>query len=439
MTPSILLVDDEPALRYGFTKYLTKAGFHVQEATTLAEARRAVLGERLDAVLLDMNLPDGNGLDWIRELREQHPEVPIVVISGVGDIPMAVEAMRRGADHFLTKPVNMSDLEVFLQKSLELGSLRRRNLAHRRLSHTQDVFLGESPAIKETINHLKLAANNDSTVLLHGETGTGKGVFARWIYQHGQRASMPFVEVNCSALRGDLLSNELFGHVRGAFTTAVETRQGLLDVADGGTLFLDEIGDMELSVQSQFLKVLEERRYRRLGDVQERRSEFRLICATNRDLLEETQNGRFRKDLYFRINVIPIDVPPLRTRLEDLPGLIKNILAALARPNMDVSPKAIETLSEYSWPGNIRELRNVVERGLMLAAGESSLTPRHFPGLDAHRLVANKSGDPERSAETDRIRDVLRGVDGDTKKAAELLGISRATLYRRLKPKTGGI
>lgn len=433
--PSILLVDDEPVIRSTFSKYLIKAGFDVRSASSLTEARRALAAERLDALLLDLSLPDGSGMDWISEVREIQPEIPIVVISGVGDIPSAVEAMRRGADHFLTKPVNLGDLEIFLNKSLELGTLRRKNLAHRRLAKSMDLFLGESHGINEILPMLKLAAANESIVLLHGETGTGKGVFARWIYQNGKRAGNPFVEVNCSSLRGELLSNELFGHIRGAFTSAAETRQGLLDVADGGTLFLDEIGDMELSVQAQFLKVLDEKRFRRLGDVQEQRSEFRLICATNQNLLDEVHRGRFRKDLYFRINVIPIQVPPLRTRLEDLPGLTRHLLSTLGAAHVEVSPEAMRMLREYPWPGNIRELKNVLERAVLLTMEGTELLPHHLPGLDAQKLVPSSAGDVSGGEKLghERISMVMREFKGDTKKAAAALGISRATLYRRLK------
>lgn len=424
--PTVLLVDDEEAIRYSYVRYLTRAGFQVSQAGSLTEARKVILAERLDAILLDMNLPDGNGMDWILELRQSKPEIPIVVITGAGDIPSAVEAMRRGADHFLTKPVVLADLEIFLRKSLEMGTLRRRSLVNKRLSKTSEPFFGKSSSTKEVLSLLELASENESTVILYGETGTGKGVYARWIFQHSPRSSMPFVEVNCSSLRGELLSNELFGHVRGAFTSAMETREGLLDVADGGTLFLDEIGDMDAGVQSQMLKVLEEKRYRRLGDVQERRSEFRLICATNRELNEEVKNGNFRKDLFFRINLIPIQIPPLRERKEELPDLIQYLLAGLVFHAPEITPRALQMLVAYSWPGNVRELRNVVERAVLLARGQMPLDTKHFPGLETSRTTVDAS-------ELERIQDALKQSDGDKQRAAEILGMSRATLYRKLK------
>lgn len=430
MTPNLLLVDDEAATRVSFSLYLKGAGFSLKDASNLAEARHALSQERFDAVLLDLNLPDGNGLDWILELKDSQMDMAIVVITGAGDVPLAVEAMRRGADHFLTKPVNMTDLEVFLRKSVEVGALRRRNTAQTRLAKKEQPHLGDSRTMQKVLPLLQVAAEKDSTVLLQGETGTGKGVYARWIYQRGARASMPFVEVNCSSLRGELLASELFGHVRGAFTSAVETKQGLLDVADGATLFLDEIGDMDIAVQSQFLKVLEEKRYRRLGDVQERRSEFRLLCATNRNLLEDVRDGRFRKDLYFRINIFPIELPPLRERLEDLPSLAQALLDKLGAPDVVISAETMWLFRNYPWPGNIRELRNVLERALLLARGKT-LLPNHFPGLDAHRVLI--SGAPKYVSESASLHALLAEHAGDKKKTAKALGISLATLYRKLK------
>ncbi|HEY7598489.1 MAG TPA: sigma 54-interacting transcriptional regulator, partial [Candidatus Limnocylindrales bacterium] len=294
MKPSILILDDEAAVRTSFALYLAKKGFAVTEAGSLAEARQAMMAQSVDGLLLDVRLPDGSGLDWIREVREAQPGTAIVVMTGIGDIPMAVQAMREGADHFVTKPVNMTDLEVFLRKSLELGGLRRGSRAVRRLAKKAAPFFGDCPAASALSEQARLALQHDAPVLLQGETGTGKGVLARWIHEHGSRDGMPFVEVSCAGLPRDLLASELFGHARGAFTSAVTDKDGLLDVADGGTLFLDEIGELDGPLQSQFLTVLEEKRYRRLGEVRERRSEFRLICATSRVLTDEVASGRFR-------------------------------------------------------------------------------------------------------------------------------------------------
>jgi len=431
MKPNILLIEDDEGSRFGFMRYLSKAGYFVREASCLSEAMRAVLAQRFDAVLLDLNLPDGNGLDWIIELRENYQYVPIIVITGHGDVPVAVEAMRRGADNFLTKPVNMEDLEVFLRKSLELGTLRRRCLANERLERKDSIYFGESDAIRKVIDLASLAAKTDSSVLFMGETGAGKGVLARWLHDNSVRSSAPFVDVNCSNLKGDLLASELFGHAKGSFTNAVQDRQGLIEIADGGTLFLDEISDMDPGVQAQFLKVIEDRQYRRLGEVRVRRSEFRLICATNRDLLEETQKGNFRKDLYFRVNVLLIAIPPLRERPEDIPGLVLSIFRNLGFSSQGISPQIVKMLQGYSWPGNIRELRNVLERAILFAHGKP-LAPEHFSSLDSSKLLVQQQKNL-RDIEYDYIQTVMTRSGGDTRKAAESLHISRATLYRKLK------
>jgi DNA-binding NtrC family response regulator len=431
--PSILIVDDDPGTRFGYSRYLGKEGYRVEEAPSLSDARDAITSRRFGAVILDQFLPDGNGIDWIKSLRESHPDIAIIIVTGAGDIPLAVEAMRRGADNFLTKPVDMADLSLFLGKCLELGALRRKDLAQKRLLKSRPVHFGDSYSMKKVLELAAAASESDAPVCLLGETGTGKGVLARWIHERSQHRSAPFVEINCSSLRGDLLSSELFGHAKGAFTSALQDRQGLIEVADGGTLFLDEIGDMDLAVQSQLLKVIEDKCYRRLGEVKVRRSDFRLMCATNKDLIEETRQGRFRQDLYFRIHVFPIFLPPLRERTEDIPGLVRHILLDLHLCNPEVSPDVTELLGAYSWPGNIRELRNVLERSLLLAR-KDPLGTKHFPGLNSYKeTVSHRQGRDLNRLALDYIEDAIKRSAGDVEKAAAELGISRATLYRKLK------
>jgi transcriptional regulator with PAS, ATPase and Fis domain len=297
-------------------------------------------------------------------------------------------------------------------------------------------YFGNSPAMKRVFELASLSADNDSVLILEGETGTGKGILARWIHERSPRSTQPFVEVNCASLRGELLSSELFGHVKGAFTSAVQDRQGLIDVASGGTLFLDEIGDMDLAIQAQFLKAIEEKTYRRLGEAKERFSDFRLICASNRDLSNEVNAGRFRNDLYYRICVFPIALPALKERYDDLAGLLQNILKSLRPEIPPVSEEVIPALMKYHWPGNIRELRNMVERALILSQGQM-ITVAHFPGLETARrstgaspaVISNGTLD---DLENLHIQKVLAECDGDTKKASEILGISRASLYRKL-------
>ncbi|MBP7830305.1 MAG: sigma-54-dependent Fis family transcriptional regulator [Kiritimatiellae bacterium] len=433
---TILLVDDSEATRKVLAANLSRQGYEIQAAASLAEAREAVSRSVFDGILLDLELPDGNGLNWLPELRESQPHAAIVIITGTGDIPSAVQAMQQGADHFLTKPANLDELIVFLRKGREFRDLRRRNQYFSGVASRQSMcYFGANSIVRNMLRLAETAARNGSVVLLFGETGSGKGILARWIHAHSARADKPFVDINCSSLKGDLLASEMFGHARGAFTSAVDAKQGLLEAADGSTLFLDEIGDMDPGVQASFLKVIEERQFRRVGEVKVRRSDFRLICATNHDLQRQCEQGRFRKDLYFRINVFPIEVPPLRELRDDIPGLVRHLGRELAGRDLELAAGVMPLLAEYDWPGNIRELRNVLERAWLLSGG-GELKPEHFPGLrypDGGRpALAAGSLDLNR-AEKEKIREALRRYDGNVERAAEALGLSRATLYRRLK------
>lgn len=430
--PRLLIVDDEEAFTMPLAAYLMRVGFDTVIAHSLAQARAALRSDEVNGILLDLHLPDGNGIDWIDEVRGELPDVAIVVITGTEDLTIAVEAMRRGADHYATKPVNLPDLELFLRKGLEVGMLRRRSAVTQRLSKPADVFMGRSAPATYAFDMARVAASTDSAVLITGETGTGKGVLAQWIHQQSSRRAMPFVEVNCSTLRGDLLSSELFGHARGAFTSAVDARPGLLDAADGGTLFLDEIGDMDLAVQAQFLKAVEEKRYRRMGEVQTRQSDFRLLSATNRDLANDALSRRFRHDLLYRINVLPLRMPSIRETPDDLEGLVRYLLRTLGSRSNAIDGEALTRLAAYDWPGNVRELRNVLERALLLARG-GTITAAHLRGLDEVAPVQTRAAGVSVAGDAELLRSVLRRAGGDKHRAARELGISRATLYRRLK------
>ncbi|MBI4594905.1 MAG: sigma 54-interacting transcriptional regulator [Candidatus Tectomicrobia bacterium] len=435
MKPSVLLVDDDQAILFSFSRYLTKAGYVVKGVSSIAEGKEALSGRQFDAIVLDMLLPDGNGVDWIPELRSIYPQTPVIIITAAGDIPEAVKAMRLGAENFLTKPVKMAELDFNLKKSLELGEMRKKYSDHHRMQRKQEPFFGNSPASKKVKEKVTLAAESDAPVLILGETGVGKGVLARWIHDSSSRSKETFVEINCSTLKGDLLASGLFGHIRGAFTGAVEDKEGLIEVANGGTLFLDEIGEMDLGVQAQLLKVIEEKTFRRIGETKIRRSEFRLLCASNRDIRRETEAGRFRIDLYYRINLFPISVPPLRERPEDIGDLVNYLLKSQLNSTVQVSPEAMEFLKTYPWPGNVRELKNFLERSLLLSKGQALLID-HFPGIkvasrDADDRLRNKWKLP-RLTESN-IMEVLKKNDDDAKKAAQALGISRATFYRKLK------
>lgn len=434
MKPNVLLIEDHDATRFGFVRYFSKEGYEIIEASCLADAVATLAAERVDIIILDINLPDGNGIDFIDTVRVNDPCIPIIVITGEGDIPLAVEAMKRGADNFLTKPVDNAALAVFMRKTLEIGVLKKQQSARKRLEKKDDIFIGESRSMQE-IHKLSLAAAaSDIPVLITGETGTGKGMLARWIHQQSARATNECVELNCSGLRGEMLSREIFGNIRGAFTSADQDRKGLLDVADRGTLFLDEIGDMSIDVQAQFLKVLEEKCYRRLGDVKLLKSNFRLICATHHDITSLVQSGQFRQDLMYRINMLTLHLPPLRERMKDLPALVAFLLKSLGSSEAVLSDDVMGILLGYSWPGNIRELRNVLERALLLNPHGTTLRPAHFSSLSQQHVQTPASHQRTvQEVEKDHIRSVLDQVGGNIELAAKHLNLSRATLYRRLK------
>ncbi|KMQ50865.1 response regulator [Chitinispirillum alkaliphilum] len=435
-TRKILLVDDEEATLFAYSRYLTKAGYTMQTAKCLKDAKRLTSKESFDAVLLDLKLPDGNSIDWIGELKSAHENTAIIIITGISDIPTAVKAMKLGAHNFLTKPVNMDDLNISLKKGLEFEALRKRDIIHQRLTPQQgEPYFGSSPVIEKVLQYANVAAMNHTVVLLHGETGTGKGVLARWIHDHSARKNEAFVEVNCSSLKGELLRSELFGHTKGAFTSAIKDRAGLIEVADGGTLFLDEIGDMDLEVQTQLLKTIEEKSYRRIGENKLRTSDFRLVCATNRNLMEESDSGNFRKDLYYRICIFPINIPALRERKSDLAELLKHVLTSFSYQHFPLSEDLINLLINYKWPGNIRELRNMLERALLLAQG-APLSPAHFPGLETSGSAKYDEPTPEiwnlDDLEKRHIVKALKHFGGDKYETSSALGISLSSLYRKL-------
>ncbi len=432
--PSVLIVEDDEAALFGYERFLSKSGFHIRAASNLAEARNVLQGERFQAMLLDLKLPDGNSIDWIPDIKATRPELPIIVITGTSDIPTAVKAMKNGAENFLTKPLEMDHVRNTLEKAVVVDTLRRRDIAHQRQEEKNQPYFGTSNAITQVLEFARVAAVNDTVVLLQGETGTGKGVLSRWIHEGSQRSNEPFVNLNCSSLKGDLLRSELFGHTKGAFTSAIKDREGLVEVADGGTLFLDEIGDMDIDVQAQLLTAIEERSFRRVGENKVRKSDFRLICATNRNLAKATEEGTFRRDLYYRICVFPIHLPALRDCTEDVTGFAEYFLRSFGYPHLPLSSDVLRVLKGYSWPGNVRELRNMLERAILLSGG-LPLTPAHFPGLEIQAPVSVSKSDSMSLYEMERqhIQQVLGEYGGDKNKACKALGISLSALYRRLE------
>jgi len=435
----ILLVDDEPAIRFGIRTFLATRGFEVEEAESLAGGLAAFQRSRPDAVVLDYMLPDGNALDLIQELRTLDPQVPVIVLTGHGSIDLAVRAIKEGAENFLTKPVELAALQVVLERSLEHQRSRRRQTARstRREREGNDPFQGISDAVRTYAREAAIALRSEGPVLILGETGSGKGVLARWLHENSPRRDEPFVDLNCAGLSREFLESELFGHTRGAFTGAVQDKKGLFEVAHKGTLFLDEMGDLDPAVQPKILKALEEKRFRRMGETADRQADVFLVAATNHDLARLVREGKFRSDLYFRINTIPVSVPPLRQRREDIPGiadqLLRRISRDLGRPGLQLTDGALRALQDYSWPGNVRELRNVIERAVLRAEGDA-IVEKDLQFASGLALEPESNADLTlEELERRHIEKVLREEQGRVVSAARRLGIPRSTLYQKIK------
>ena len=368
----ILVVDDEAAIRFGVGDFLASKGFAVREAASVAEALAAVEVARPDAMVIDYRLPDGDALGVIPRVHEIDPRIFIVLLTAHGSIELAVEAVKAGAEQFLTKPVDLDTLLVVLLRGLDSRRNRQRQMASERLESRRELrpFLGDSNAVRALERSARKLAAADSPVLLLGETGTGKRELARWLHDNGPRAGGPFADLNCAGLSRQLLESELFGHERGAFRGADETKIGLLEVANRGTVFLDEIGDIDTEVQPELLQVLEDRHFRRLGGDRDLPVDVRLVVATRHDLGQMARENRFCTELYFRINTIPLHLPPLRERRQDIPVLAAALVEELAddfgRHAGSLTAHALRVLQAYDWPGNLRELRNILERAVLL-------------------------------------------------------------------------
>ncbi|MFN2442434.1 MAG: sigma-54-dependent transcriptional regulator [Thermoanaerobaculia bacterium] len=433
----ILLVDDEPGVRFGIQRFLGAQGFDVEAVDTCERAQGAFTLNRPDLVLVDYMLPDGNALDLLPKFKAMDSSVPVILLTGHGTIDLAVRAIKEGADQFLTKPVELPSLLILIERILQ----NERNLKNRLAGESRDAreavdpFLGISSVIKEFEQQVRKIVHSESPILLTGETGAGKGVLAKWLHQNGPRAAEAFVDLNCAGLSKEFLETELFGHEKGAFTGAVQAKRGLLEVAHKGTTFLDEIGDVDMQIQPKLLKVLEEQRFRRVGDVKDKVVDVRLIAATHMDLSLLVAEGRFRSDLYFRINTIPLTIPPLRSRPEDIPVLAESFLRHFGRGrDLRFDAEAIRALRSYPWPGNIRELRNVVERAVLLVDGSVIQTnvlrfefigPPEAAGLDSSLTLEQ--------VEKLHIERVLQEELGRVEAAARRLGIPRSSLYQKLK------
>ena len=451
--PDLLIVEDKSSLRTVLRKTLEAADYTVEEAADGEQALSLLARRRYLAVLCDLKLPGADGFGVLQAALEADPAVPVILMTAYGTIEDAVRAMKEGAYDFLAKPVDTDHLLLLVERSLAQRRLFLENMVLRE-QYAERVglprILGDSPAIREASEQLQKVAGTDATVLLLGESGTGKELFARAIHQLSPRSGGPFVALNCAAIPENLLENELFGHEKGAYTGADRQRLGKLEMACGGTLFLDEIGEMPPGMQGKILRVLQERTFERVGGNVTIEAEVRLVAATNRDLERAIGRGEFREDLYFRLSVFPLTVPPLRHRRDDIPLLARYFLERYAReihrPVREFHPDSLARLQDYSWPGNVRELQNCIERAVILCDG-NLLQPEHLhlrkraamealtveeigsQGGSLASVAARAAGEAERF----RIRHALREAGGNKARAAELLEVSTRTLSSRLK------
>jgi DNA-binding NtrC family response regulator len=466
---TVLIVDDERTLARAIKAFLTESGYEAEVAGDAEQALRLLETMRPDVVFTDVRLPGMNGIDLLRKIRDFDAAIPVIIMTAHGTIEGAVEAVKLGAFDYLKKPVDLEELRLLADRSRETSQLKQELSYYRRRDAGRDASLagviGESPAIRAVLDQARQIAGLDETppVLITGETGTGKGLVARTIHGASPRAARPFIEVNCTALPATLVEAELFGHERGAFTDAKESRMGLFEAADGGFLFLDEVGDVELSLQGKLLKAVEERTVRRVGGIRDRQIDVRILAATNRDLERDAQRDRFRRDLYFRLAVIILHLPPLRERGGDVLLLAQHYLsrfnAKYGKQVRQLDPPARDLLLAYPWPGNVRELSHVIERAVLWSRG---------PTLDAEHLslttpesaaeIAERSAEPATATppepvtagpasttalpppgmdlerwERAMIEQALRECEGNQTRAAQRLGISRDTLRYRLK------
>jgi len=440
----ILIVDDEPAIQKALRDVLEDEGYQVRAVGNGPDALKAVTDETPDLVFLDIWMPRMDGLQTLAELKRLRPEAPVVIISGHGTIETAVKATRLGAYDFIEKPLSLEKTLLTVSRALEHGRLERENATLRAKLDERTEIIGDSEAIRALRDQIATAAPTSGRVLIHGENGSGKELVARAIHTLSARHAAPFVEVNCAAIPEELIESELFGHERGAFTGALARRRGKFEAADGGTLFLDEIGDMSLKTQAKVLRALEEQAFERVGGRETLRVDVRVIAASNRDVPSLIAQGRFREDLFYRLNVIPIEVPPLRARKLDVPALVEHFIRVFCASNgkrlKTLAPGALTYFMTYDWPGNVRELRNMVERLVIMVPGDAIAAEDLPPPLRAKTEAAATApvdGKPLKEArdsfERAYILAELRAQDWNMTRTAERLGIERSHLYRKIR------
>lgn len=444
----ILVVDDEPSQRQMLKANLSLDSYQVHEADDGSNAIKRVSHEFFDLILMDNRMSQMDGIDALREIKKISPGIPVIIITAHASVETAVEALQSGAHDYLTKPLDMEELRIKIRQTLEFWRLKEENiLQRRRLENLFDAsrIVGRSPVMKQILETVATVAPTDASVLILGESGTGKELIANALHQGSNRAEKRYIKVNCAALPETLLESELFGHEKGAFTGAVNRRPGRFELADGGTIFLDEIGEMTLATQAKLLRVLQEREFEPLGSTRTVKVDIRIIAASNKVLKEEVERGTFREDLFYRLNVVPIMLPPLRERKEDIPLLIDHFLKIYNEKNrrsvQGFHPRALDAMMRYTWPGNIRELENVVERAVILARDE------YIPLADLDEPVRQAAGDTFteeirsgirpgmtiKEMERELILKTLEENDSNRSRTARILGITRRTLQHKLK------
>jgi len=448
MFPSILIVDDEPSILQSLGGLLTDEGFEVIAATNGYEALKIIGAESPDLVLLDIWMPGIDGIETLKEIKKSHPILPVIIISGHGTIETAVRATKLGAYNFIEKPLSIDKVIVTINNALNFRRLEEENQYLRKKTLEKNSITGNSPATIELKKEISIAAPKDAWILITGENGTGKELIARTIHQLSSRALKPLIDVNCAAIPEDLIESELFGHEKGAFEGTTTKKRGKFELANGGTLFLDEIGDMSLKTQGKILRVLQEMQFQRVGGSRTINVDVRIIAATNKTLEAEIKNGTFREDLYYRLNVIPINVHALKNRSEDIPLLVETFIRESANENMGLEKKltdaAMEALCRYAWPGNVRELKNLVER-LMIMVEKDVIDISDLPAMVGATAPESQPPEHNRLFEIENLKEAkkafekafiqskLEEQENNVTKTAEAIGVARSYLHKKLK------
>lgn len=448
MNPSILIVDDEPSILQSLGGLLTDEGFEVLTASNGYEALKVIEQESPDLVLLDIWMPGLDGIDTLQEIKKNNPYIQVIIITGHGTIETAVRATKMGAYDLIEKPLSIDKIIVAINNALNFRRLEEENRYLRKKMIDKNSISGNSAPIQALKKQIAVAAPTDTWILIKGENGTGKELVARTIHQLSQRAPEPLIVVNCAAIPEELIESELFGHEKGAFPGATMKKRGKFELANNGTIFLDEIGDMSLRTQSKILRVLQEQKFNRVGGSRTLDVDVRVIAATNKDLEVEIENGNFRQDLYYRLNVVPIQVPPLRERAEDIPQLVEIFLGGFAKQNEQspkkISEEVVELLRGYDWPGNVRELKNLVERLAIMVEKEmieaedlpEPYNPDKGAGPDSEDMLLMSSDslkEAKKTFEREFIRKKLEENENNITKTAKSLGVARSYLHRRIK------